>query len=122
MLFQACVVVSKGRKSITQVPSFLWSPDGHSILCYVVMHAISRLCCSVKRKEEYRGYQAFCGVEMERIIKHTETRWLSMQRCVDRTLSQWAALKSYFVSEDDGKAARVHKVSSQLFALLHMYL
>ena len=33
-------------------------------------------------------------------------------------LSQWAALQPYFVSEDDGRAASVHKVSPQQFVLL----
>ena len=46
------------------------------------------------------------------VILSTETRWLSMQRGIDRTLSQCAALESYFVSEDDGKAAhRSHSLT-----------
>lgn len=38
---------------------------------------------------------------MEEVLKHVSTRWLSMERCVGRTLSQWPALQAYFNSSDD---------------------
>ena len=50
------------------------------------------------RKEDYHEFQEFTDTPNEVITKHVSTRWLSMQRCVDRILSQWDALQSYFSS------------------------
>ena len=35
------------------------------------------------------------------IIKHVSTCWLSLGKCLDRMLTEWDALKSYFVSNVD---------------------
>ena len=56
---------------------------------------------SAKRKEQYREFLAFCDVEPLKILKHASTRWLSLERCVNRFLQQWPALLSYFQSHDD---------------------
>ena len=56
---------------------------------------------SSKRREDYKEFQLFTGVEMEEILKHVSTRWLSLERCVGRILSQWGALRSYFNSHSD---------------------
>ena len=40
-----------------------------------------------------------------RVLKHGSTRWLSLERCIDRTLEQWPALTSYFTSEADNRTA-----------------
>jgi hypothetical protein len=54
-------------------------------------------------------------VEPTKILKHCDTRWLSLQKCVKRTLEQWPALKSYFVSHDDvEKPGRVKRVAGYL--------
>ncbi len=37
---------------------------------------------------------------MEKFLKHSSTRWLSLERCVERTLKKYAGLKSYFLSEE----------------------
>ena len=50
------------------------------------------------RKEDYRDYQAFTDTATGAIIKHVSTRWLSLEHCVNRMLSQWDALNSYFSS------------------------
>ena len=63
---------------------------------------------SSKRKEHYREYQQFCDVDCLSILKHCQTRWLSLERCVNRTLNQWEALKSYFNShENEDQCGRV---------------
>ena len=56
------------------------------IICCVYFYRIVHICVifSVKRKEEY---EALCGVDMKHVLKHTETRWLSLQRCIDRMLN-----------------------------------
>ena len=35
------------------------------------------------------------------LTKHVSTGWLSLGKCLDRTLSEWYALKPYFVSNFD---------------------
>ena len=70
---------------------------------------------SVKRKEAFREYQEFCGVQMQCVLKHATTRWLSLQKCINRTIRQWPALMSYFTSHEDvEKAGRVKRVAMNL--------
>ena len=54
---------------------------------------------SVKRKATLREYLEFTNTEVKKIIKHVTTKWLSLGKSVDRTLMQWEALRSYFISE-----------------------
>ena len=53
---------------------------------------------STKRKNELAEYCDFCDVEYRKILKHVNTRWLSLEQAVTRTLQQYAALKSHFSS------------------------
>ena len=67
---------------------------------------------SAKRREDLREYQEFVDVNKEKILKHCTTRWLSLEKAVARTLSQWPALLSYFGSHEDAgkrtsKAGRI---------------
>ena len=39
------------------------------------------------------------------ILKHCPTRWLSLERVINRALNQLPALTSYFASNDDGLGA-----------------
>ena len=36
-----------------------------------------------------------------KVIKHVCTRWLSLGKCIERTLKQWESLESYFLSYFD---------------------
>ena len=54
---------------------------------------------SVKRKATLREYMEFTNTEVKKIIKHVTTKWLSLGKSVGRTLMQWEALRSYFISE-----------------------
>ena len=56
---------------------------------------------STKRKAELADYCTFCDVEFRRVLKHVSTRWLSLELVITRTLQQYPALRSYFLS--DGK-------------------
>ena len=58
---------------------------------------------STKRKEQYREFLEFCDVARLKILKHASTRWLSLEKCVNRFLQQWPALLSYFESYEDRK-------------------
>ena len=47
---------------------------------------------SVSRITALQEYAEFCSVEYKSVLKHCETRWLSLQRAIDRTLEIWDAL------------------------------
>ena len=55
---------------------------------------------STERKGVLLEYMEFCGHEYSKILKHVPTRWLSLERCVQRTLEKYSGLKSYFPSEE----------------------
>ena len=44
-------------------------------------------------------YCTFCDVDYRQVVKHVNTRWLSLERAVGCVLQQFDALKSYFLSE-----------------------
>lgn len=54
---------------------------------------------STNRKAGLVEYCDFCDVDYRAIVKHVNTRWLSLERAVHRVLQQYSALKSYFLSE-----------------------
>ena len=56
---------------------------------------------STKRKVSLQRYCDFCDTAYREIVKHVNTRWLSLERAVGRVLQQYSALKSYFQSEED---------------------
>ena len=59
---------------------------------------------SSKRKNLLREYCCFCDIEYQNIVKHVSTRWLSLQRAVERVLKQFNSLRSYFLSESCSEA------------------
>ena len=68
---------------------------------------------STKRKAELAEYCEFCNVEFRQVLKHVSTRWLSLELVVTRTLQQYPALKSYFLSQSDGNSnARVDRLKA----------
>ena len=56
---------------------------------------------SVNRVVSLQEYAEFCCVEFKCILKHCETRWLSLRRAINRTLEMWDPLLSYFTSHVD---------------------
>ena len=56
------------------------------------------LCRSVKRKCTLQKYMGFTNTHIRKVIKNVSTHWLSLRKCLDRMLTQWDALKSYFIS------------------------
>lgn len=71
---------------------------------------------SVKRVTTLYEYAEFCSTEFKAIVKHCETRWLSLGRAIQRTLHMWEYLYSYFCSHKDvekaGKVRTIYKVMS----------
>ena len=61
---------------------------------------------STKRKGELREFSHFCDIESRKMLKYVSTRWLSLQRSIERTLKQYPALRSYFLSQDDNVSDR----------------
>ena len=57
---------------------------------------------STKRKPGLVEYCTFCDIHYRDIVKHVNTRWLSLERAVHRVLQQYDGLKSYFISEGIG--------------------
>ncbi len=64
-----------------------------------------------KRKGVLVEYMEFCDQDYMKVLKHSSTRWLSLERCVERCLKKYAGLKSYFLSEDfaDARFQQLHK-------------
>ena len=56
---------------------------------------------SVNRVVSLQEFAEFCCVEFKCILKHCETRWLSLRRAINRTLEVWDSLLSYFTSHVD---------------------
>ena len=70
---------------------------------------------SVKRITSLRDYAEFCSIEFKAILKHCETRWLSLGRAIQHTLEMWDPLYSYFCSHPDvEKNGKVKTVYEQL--------
>ena len=55
---------------------------------------------SCKRKNVLVEYTELCHTEYRQMIKHVNVRWLSIGRCVERTLQMYEALKGYFISQE----------------------
>ncbi len=65
---------------------------------------------SAKRREELKEFQELTGALSQSLKKHCATRWLSLFPCVQRLLSQYAALRAYFNSHAESeKPGRVKR-------------
>ena len=56
---------------------------------------------STKRKSLLVEFADFLDVEYRQVIKHVNTRWLSLETAVRRNLDMYPALKSYFLSNTE---------------------
>ena len=94
---------------------------------------------SSKRKGKLSEYFEFCDQDYQKVLKHVSTRWLSLERCVERALKKFPSLKAYFLSESfpDQRFGRLevafsnpilesvllfHQASMQLFTELNKLL
>ena len=68
--------------------------------------------CGVERRECLKEFEEFTDIEHMQLLKHCQTRWLSLQRAVTRILLQYPALLAYFASHDEverpGRMKRTH--------------
>ena len=68
---------------------------------------------SSKRWHEFNEIQLeFSDVKPLRVLKHSSTRWLSLERCLKRLIEQWPALDCYFdrTAESEPGNERVQRV------------
>ena len=74
-------------------------------------------------KHSAKGWSAYADNQAEfedikplRVLKHSTTRWLSLERCVKRLIEQWPALYTYFDRQVDIEPTnnRVQRVATQL--------
>ena len=56
---------------------------------------------STKRKGALKEYFEFCDTNYEAVIKYISVRWLCLERCIERELKKYVALKSYLCSEEE---------------------
>ena len=71
---------------------------------------------SIFNAKLFQEFHEFANVELE-ILKHCQTRWLSLLRVIERVLHQYPALAAYFASHEDGeKPGRVKRVVDRLAA------
>ena len=52
--------------------------------------------------------------EPSTVLKHCPTRWLSLLKCVNRYLSQYQGLQSYFLSCEEAETVKVRSIVSRL--------
>ncbi|VEN59042.1 unnamed protein product [Callosobruchus maculatus] len=57
------------------------------------------ICRSPKRLKVYEEFQAFIDLKPHKLLRLSQTRWLSLEAVVKRILEKWQALKLYFTSE-----------------------
>lgn len=62
----------------------------------LVRDIYSHFSHSAKRLAEYEKFQVFTNTEPHKLLKPSQTRWLSLEQCVVRILEQWPALEAYF--------------------------
>uniref|UniRef100_H3BC19 HAT C-terminal dimerisation domain-containing protein n=1 Tax=Latimeria chalumnae TaxID=7897 RepID=H3BC19_LATCH len=56
---------------------------------------------TAKRKHLLQELLVFCDVEVRKVLKHVTTRWLSLHKCMERSLSLWDGLWSYVLIHFD---------------------
>ena len=77
---------------------------------------------SIKRLASLREYAEFCSTEYKMVLKHCETRWLSLRRAIQRTLEMYEPLCSYFRSHPDveksGNCSNSEQCSNEVMVVL----
>ena len=70
-------------------------------LCRNIYSHFSR---SSLRQKDFEQFQEFVQAQPHKMLKLSQTRWLSLESCVNRILEQWEALRLYFIAfVADGK-------------------
>ena len=68
---------------------------------------------SAKRIRMFEQFQQFVETKPHKLLKSSQTRWLSLEACVNRLIEQYDALLSYFRSTEEDSAT-VRRISAVL--------
>ena len=66
----------------------------------IVMKIFSYFSIYTVRTERLKDFCDFVGINYEAVLSHSKTRWLSLINAVERIITIFEALKSYFNSEE----------------------
>ena len=66
-----------------------------------VIKTYNSFASPAKKSEVLRDFCNFLDMEYRELLRHVPTRWLCLLPAIDRLLSCWPALKSYFISQED---------------------
>ena len=68
------------------------------------------------RSARFSSLQDFHNKEQLKMLKHVSTRWLSIGKCLERLLTNWEPLKSFFKQEvaDKTLAPNASKKASKI--------
>ena len=94
---------SKANSEFSKISGF--DLEDHSVDLYYWFDKSS------KRKSALLEYYEFCDQEFEEVIRYVSTRWLCLEKCVNRKLKKFAGLRLYFLSEGlkDERFGRLEK-------------
>lgn len=70
---------------------------------------------SAKRQYQFQEFQQFFDLKIHKILRPSQTRWLSLGAIVTRIVEQWEALQLYFKGQLS--TARLHSVEQIIQAL-----
>ena len=69
---------------------------------------------SSKRQAELAELQDFVNTERRKMLRLVDTRWLAMQHCIERILSQWEVLKLlFFQAHTEDKVASAELIMNE---------
>ena len=68
---------------------------------------------NLKRYRTFEDFQSFVNSKPHKLLKAGQTRWLSLEMCINRLLEQYEALLSFFRSTDE-RSSNVRRITSTL--------
>jgi len=82
---------------------------------------------SSKRLNEFAEFQTFLYLKPHKILKVSQTRWLSIEAVVNRILEQWSALELFFTRaalEDNLQSAKtiLNALRNPIYKIYYMFL
>lgn len=93
----------------------------------LILKIYSHFSISAKRREELKSFHEFTDCQWRELLRHVGTRWLSLNPCVERILSNYVALCSYFLSTENcpahvKKLLKIDEVSGTVSPEVEIYL
>lgn len=73
----------------------------------LVLKIYSEFSAYAKRTESLKSFHAFLNIEYRELLRHVPTRWLSLLPAIERLLSNWPALRAYFIEEGEEECSTI---------------